>query len=229
VYNSFSYAQKKHPTLKSLDKYGRVIYVGSFSKSLFPGLRIGLIAAEQKIENEEGKVVPLVDEMVKVKAQITNNTSTISQAILGGVLLDLDFSLSKWNERKFESYRQKRDKMVESLNHNIKLFFNEWASGIKWIEPDGGFFVKMSLPFSIAMEDVYECAEKYRVIFCPMQFFYLNSEIDNEIRLTFSNLSLQDIDEGIKRLSFFLKERITGEQSINLNRNGALVGSMMFK
>lgn len=229
VYNSFSYAQKKHPTLKSLDKYGRVIYVGSFSKSLFPGLRIGLIAAEQKIENEEGKVVPLVDEMVKVKAQITNNTSTISQAILGGVLLDLDFSLSKWNERKFESYKQKRDKMVESLNRNIKLFFNEWASGIKWIEPDGGFFVKMSLPFSIAMEDVYECAEKYRVIFCPMQFFYLNSEVDNEIRLTFSNLSLQDIDEGIKRLSFFLKERVTGEQSINLNRNGALVGSMMFK
>jgi monomeric phenylalanine-4-hydroxylase len=61
VYNSFTYAQKKNPTLKSLDRYKRVIYVGSFSKSLFPGLRMGLIAADQYVENDKGEQVQLID------------------------------------------------------------------------------------------------------------------------------------------------------------------------
>ena len=208
VYNSFSYAQKKHPTLKSLDRYGRVLYVGSFSKSLFPGLRIGLIAADQKIENDEGVVVPLIDEMVKVKAQLTNNTSAISQAILGGILIDLDYSLSKWNDRKFQSYKEKRDKMVASLNKWVRNFSDDWAADIRWVEPDGGFFIRVTLPFSVKTSDVYKCAAEYGVIFCPMQFFYIDNEVDNEIRLTFSNLNFDEIEEGVRRLSLFLRSRI---------------------
>ena len=100
VYNSFTYAQKRRPTLKSLDKYNRVIYIGSFSKSLFPGLRLGLIAADQLIENIKGETVSLIDEMVKVKAQQTKNTPTINQAILGGVLLKYNYSLQEWSKPK---------------------------------------------------------------------------------------------------------------------------------
>jgi monomeric phenylalanine-4-hydroxylase len=205
VYNSFTYAQKKHPTLKSLDTSNRVIYVGSFSKSLFPGLRVGVIAADQVMENEFGENVLLIDEMVKVKAQLTNNTSTISQAILGGVLVELNFSLSDWSKPKFESYKKKRNAIVEALNKNIKIFADSWAREITWNEPDGGFFIKMALPFAIDIAEVLQCAEKFNVIFCPMRNFYLETGGENEIRLTFSNLSLDQIEKGIAQLAAFLK------------------------
>ena len=207
VYNSFTYAQKRNPTLKSLDKYNRVIYVGSFSKSLFPGLRLGLIAADQQIENEKGETIHLIDEMVKIKAQLTNNTSTVSQAILGGVLLDLNCTLSDWSKPKFESYKIKRDCMITSLNLYIKSCKDSWAKGITWNEPDGGFFIKMCLPFSVDTGDVSLCAGQFNVIFCPMRYFYLNQGGENEIRLTFSNLTLEQIESGVRQLAGYLKSR----------------------
>lgn len=205
VYNSFTYSQKKNPTLKSLDKFNRVIYVGSFSKSLFPGLRIGFIVANQKVEDDYGRETALVDEMVKIKAQLTNNTSTINQAILGGVLLDLNCSLSEWSKPKLESYKVKRDHMIKCLNTYVKSYEDDWARGIYWNEPEGGFFIKMILPFEIDNNSVIESASEFNVIFCPMRYFYLNSGGENEIRLTFSNLSLDEILLGIKRLALFLQ------------------------
>jgi len=208
VYNSFTYAQKKNPTLKSLDRYNKVIYVGSFSKSLFPGLRVGLIHADQQVENERGQVVPLIDEMAKVKAQLTNNTSAISQAILGGVLLDLNFSLHAWSRPKFDSYREKRNIMIKNLNDHIKRHCDTWAKDISWNEPDGGFFIKMTLPFPVEMNDVANCAAEYKVMFCPMRYFYLGDGGKNEIRLTFSNLAKEQIESGVKRLAAFLRGKI---------------------
>jgi (S)-3,5-dihydroxyphenylglycine transaminase len=206
VYNSFTYQQKRNPTLKSLDRYNRVIYVGSFSKSLFPGLRIGLLVADQKIENEMGQSVALIDEMVKVKAQLTNNTPTINQAILGGVLLEMNCSLSEWSQPKFESYRRKRDLTLASLREHIGAYADGWAKGIRWTEPDGGFFIKMTLPFLVDDEAVFESASRFNVIFCPMRYFYLNGGGEYELRLTFSNLSPEEIAQGIKQLACFLKD-----------------------
>ncbi len=207
VYNSFTYAQKKNPTLKSLDRCNRVIYVGSFAKSLLPGLRIGLVAADQQIENEDGENVALIDEIAKVKAQLTINTPTINQAILGGILLDQGCSLSALNRSKFESYKKKRDHMLDALNKYIKAFETEWAQGIRWNVPDGGFFIKLSVPFTVDNDSVSECAEKYGVIFCPMRYFYHKTGGEKELRLSFSNLSLNNIDAGIKQLAAYLKYR----------------------
>lgn len=222
VYNSFTYAQKKNPTLKSLDRYNRVIYVGSFSKSLFPGLRIGMIAADQQIEDDRGETVALIDEMVKVKAQLTNNTSAISQAILGGVLLDLDCSLSQYSKPKFESYRRKRDQMLHSLNNYIRG--NRWAEGISWNEPDGGFFIKMKLPFRISSDDVVECARDYGVLFCPMKYFYLQNKGEDEIRLTFSNLSHENIDRGVQQLADYLRDRVLRSSPLLLQETESNIG-----
>lgn len=206
VYNSFTYAEKKNPTLKSLDKFNRVIYVGSFSKSLFPGLRLGLIAADQQIENAFGETVPLIDEMVKVKAQLTNNTPTINQAVLGGILLNLQYSLSEWNKPKFESYRKKQSVMINALDKYIGT--QKWAADITWNRPEGGFFLKMTVPFNVDNEAVVESARNHNVIFCPMRYFYLGSGGENEIRLTFSNLSVAEIEQGVKQLSEFLKSML---------------------
>lgn len=208
VYNSFTYAQKRNPTLKSLDKNKRVIYVGSFSKSLFPGLRLGFIGADQKIENDIGETVPLIDQMAKVKALLTNNTPTINQAILGGVLLDHGYSLQEWSKPKYESYKAKKNKMLDSLNTYIRDFSDSWSEGIYWNEPDGGFFIKMTVPFEVLPENIYECARKYNVIFCPMKYFYLEKGGEFELRLTFSNLSLDTIDAGVKQLASYFRSVI---------------------
>lgn len=205
VYNSFTYLQQKNPTLKSLDKNNRVIYVGSFSKSLFPGLRIGLIICDQVLENESGEIVPLVHEMSKIKAQLSINTSTISQAILGGILIDLDYSLQKYNEDKFKSYKEKNEVLLAALNEHIGTHRTTWAKDIHWTEPHGGFFIKITVPFEVNESSVIESAERFGIIFSPMRFFYLNEGGEKEIRLTFSNLSLNQITDGIKKLASYFK------------------------
>jgi len=207
VYNSFTYQQKKNPTLKSLDKFNRVIYVVSFSKSLFPGLRIGLIAADQKVENDRGQDVFLIDEFVKVKAQLSNNTPTINQAILGGILLSGNYTLSELNRPKYESYKQKRDRVIAALDTYIRSEKYGWARDIDWNEPEGGFFIKMTLPFDVSPDDVIRCARDFGVLFCPMRNFYLEECGHNEIRITFSNLGFDEIDRGIRQLSLFLKDK----------------------
>jgi (S)-3,5-dihydroxyphenylglycine transaminase len=224
VYNSFTYAQKRNPTLKSLDKYNRVIYVGSFSKSLFPGLRLGLIAADQKIENEYGEATPLIDEMAKVKAQLTNNTPTINQAILGGILLDLNCTLSEWSKPKFERYKLKQSCMISYLDEYIGAYQNDWARDISWNRPEGGFFIKMTVPFAVDNNTVYESASEYNIIFCPMRNFYLQEGGANEMRLTFSNLSPAQIETGVKQLAAYLKWKITKDclqlaENLTLQKN----------
>jgi len=211
VYNSFTYSEKKSPTLKSLDRYNSVIYVGSFSKLLFPGLRIGLIACDQQVENEMGETVWLIDEMAKVKAMLTNNTSAISQAILAGVLLENQCSLSELNKKKFTRYKLKRDTILGALERYVGQYADDWAGGIGWNEPDGGFFIKLSVPFTVTREDVLVCAAEYNIIFCPMRYFYLNGGGEKEIRLTFSNLSIEQIDAGIQRLAGYLQSRVAAD------------------
>ena len=189
-----------------MDRYNRVIYVGSFAKSLFPGLRIGLIAADQYVENEAGVSVALIDEMVKVKAHLTNNTPTINQAMLGGLLLESGYSLREWSRPKFEAYRRKRDCMVGALHRHVGTYSREWAEGIRWNEPDGGFFLKLEVSFPVDDRSVEDCARRYGVIFCPMRYFYLENGGQCEIRLTFSNVTPENIELGVGRLAAWLKE-----------------------
>jgi len=207
VYNGFSYDKMKQPTLKSLDQAGRVIYVGSFSKLLFPGLRIGMIVAEQRVSIGNGKTTLLIDEMEKAKGLITNNTSTVSQAVLAGILIRHHCSLAEWNQEKIKKYKHKHDIMLQALDKYIGMHADGWAAGISWNRPGGGFFIRVFLPFAITQKDVLECAIHFGVIFCPMSNFYLNGGGEKEIRLTFSNHSPENIEKGISALAAFLQTR----------------------
>jgi DNA-binding transcriptional MocR family regulator len=216
VYNSFSYNEERNPTLKSLDKENRVIYVGSFSKLLFPGLRMGMIVADQKIRTKDGSVVPLMDELEKVKGAFTNNSPGITQAMLAGVLVREQFSLRQMNAPKINSYCQKRDALLAALNKFIQSYSDTWAAGISWNKPEGGFFIKISLPFDISNNDVLLCAEQYGVLFCPMAYFYLDGGGHNEIRLAFSKCTPVELEEGVKRLANFFRSKAQPQQPLSL-------------
>ena len=85
------------PTLKSLDRQRRVIHLGSFSKSAFPGARVGFAVADQPVTDAAGRTGLLADELAKIKSMVTVNTSAVSQAVIAGMLLACEGRVSKLN------------------------------------------------------------------------------------------------------------------------------------
>jgi (S)-3,5-dihydroxyphenylglycine transaminase len=75
------------PALKSLDRQRRVVYLGSFSKTAFPGARVGFAVADQLVTDAAGRTGLLADELAKIKSMVTVNTSSLSQAVIAGMLL----------------------------------------------------------------------------------------------------------------------------------------------
>jgi (S)-3,5-dihydroxyphenylglycine transaminase len=206
VYNNFSYDGDKPPSLKSLPGNEQVIYVGSFAKILYPGLRIGITIADQVLKRKNGTQFRLMDEMEKVKSYISNNTPVLSQAVLGGTLIRNGYSLRDLNSKKICAYSSKRDTMLAALDAHIGVHKNEWSRDISWNRPAGGFFIRISVPFDVTDEEVLACASRHGVIFCPMYHFYLDDNAGKkELRLAFSSQTHDNIRKGIEHLAAFFR------------------------
>ncbi|MCU0289137.1 MAG: PLP-dependent aminotransferase family protein [Acidobacteria bacterium] len=207
-YGYFRYDSEKIPTLKALDRYRRVLHIGSFSKTLFPAIRLGYIVADQ-VFNYNNRSVKLVEEFKKTKSFITVNTSTLLQSMVGGFLRRENHSLIASNVDKVKAIGRKRDIMIEALASASWGRGNERGTeAVKWNKPAGGFFLSMDIPFAMTDELLKECVEKYDVIFCPMSFFCLDSNRGTrQIRLAFSNMTPEKIQEGVKRLSAFIRAK----------------------
>lgn len=201
-YGMFSYDGPPLPTLKALDEHGVVIYMGSFSKTLFPGLRLGYLVADQTVVLPSGQRVPLAAELSKVKSLTTVNTSTVVQAIAGGLLLEAGGSLRPLMEEKLPFYRGNRDRMLAALEGSLG-----GLAGVRWNRPEGGFFLTVTLPFDFTDADLTACARDYGVIVCPMRFFALSPGRERQMRLSFSYVSEEQIAEGIGRFARFVRER----------------------
>ncbi len=208
AYSEFIYSGKKSLTLKALDVNKRVIYLRSFSKTLYPSLRLGAMVADQQVLNN-GKPEALSDLMAKTKGYLTVNTSSINQAIFGGILIQNNFSLKKMNNEKVLSMKRKRNQLLASLKKWMDVKKFPWAKEISWNIPNGGFFITIYVPFNVTKADVVFCAENHQVIVTPMSFFYLAKGGSNEIRLAFSNIKDHEIESAIKNLATYFKSRIT--------------------
>lgn len=202
-YGMFSYDGDPLPTMKALDEHGVVIYMGSFSKTLFPGLRLGYLVADQRVVLPSGERVSLAAELSKVKSLTTVNTSTVIQAIAGGILLESGGSLAPLMTGKLPFYRANRDRMLACLEEELGA-----GGPVSWNRPQGGFFLTLSLPFEFTPERLTECARDYGVIVCPMSFFALTSGRERQVRLSFSYVTEAQIEEGIGRFARFVHDRI---------------------
>jgi (S)-3,5-dihydroxyphenylglycine transaminase len=201
-YGMFSYDGPSLPTLKALDAHGVVIYMGSFSKTLFPGLRLGYLVMDQQVALPGGDRVPLAAELSKIKSLTTVNTSPVVQAIAGGILLETGGSLRPLVERKLPFYRGNRDRMLAALEETLGDL-----GEVRWNRPEGGFFLTLTLPFAFTDECLTACARDYGVIVCPMRFFALTPGRERQVRLSFSYVTEAQIDEGISRFARFVRDR----------------------
>ncbi len=209
-YGIFGSVNIIEPTLFSLDESDRsVIYLGSFSKTLFPGVRIGFIVSKR-----------LSTALTKIKSMLTLNTSPITQAIVGGMLLECRGDLRVFCEEKINFYQHN----LKHLLYQLEKVFPKGSllrSRISWNIPSGGFFLVLKLPCIVNLEALKVSAEKYGVLWAPMEIFYSPLQVSKEIRLSFSYLTPSEISEGVQRLNKFLKEylAILPEATIKDNQN----------
>jgi len=206
-YGMFAYDGPPLPTLKSLDEHGVVVYMGSFSKTLFPGLRLGYLVADQQVVLPNGDRVLLAAELSKVKSLTTVTTSPVVQAVAGGILIETGGSLRPLMEEKLPFYRANRDRMLACLEQSLG-----GVAGVRWNRPAGGFFLTLDLPFEFSDECLEACARDFGVVVCPMSFFALTPGRERQVRLAFSYVNGEQITEGVARLARFVRQRAAARE-----------------
>jgi (S)-3,5-dihydroxyphenylglycine transaminase len=201
-YGLFGLDEEPRPTLKSLDTDQRVIYLGSFAKSYFPGVRVGFLVADQAVVDAAGRRTLLAEELSTVKSMLTVNTSALSQAVVGGMLLDSGFSLRGANQAKIRFYRRNLQTLLAALERH---FGTEDGGAVRWNSPSGGFFVVVDVPVDASEELLEVSAREHGVLWTPMRFFYLDGGGTHAIRLSCSALEPAQIEEGVRRFAGLLK------------------------
>jgi 2-aminoadipate transaminase len=169
---------------------GNVIYCGTFSKILTPGLRIGWVVA----------AYPVIDKLVQVKQATDLHTSTFNQFVSYEVARDEEF-LNEHITMLRQVYRERRDLMLKTMD---ECFPEE----VTWTRPEGGLFLMVTMPPHLNARDVLKEALANDVAFVPVDDFFIGNAGHNMFRLNYSNARPEMIVEGIKRLGVVLKEAV---------------------
>jgi 2-aminoadipate transaminase len=180
--------EAEHRGSTTLD--GSVIYCGTFSKILTPGLRIGWVAA----------AFPVIDKLVQVKQATDLHTSTLNQFISYEVARDEAFVDQHVTMLK-DVYRQRRDLMLKTMD---ECFPQE----VTWTRPEGGLFLMVTMPAKLNAREILKQAIARDVAFVPADDFFIGDMGHSTFRLNYSNARPEMIVEGIKRLGVVLKEAL---------------------
>ena len=191
------------PTLKALDTDRRVVYLGSLAKTCFPGARVGYAVADQLVAAGDG-VRLLADELSKVKSMLTVNTSPLAQAMAGGKLLEHGCSLRAANHAETAVYRRNMRLVLQGLR---KRFPERHSRGVRWNSPRGGFFVVVTVPFIADDAMLEHSAREHRLLWTPMSHFYAGGGGANQLRLSISAVTPEQIEVGLDRLLALVEEQ----------------------
>ncbi|WP_063741362.1 aminotransferase-like domain-containing protein [Saccharothrix syringae] len=203
------------PTLKALDTSRRVVYLGSFAKSVLPGARVGYAVADQRVRDACGGVGLLADQLSKIKSMLTVNTSPIAQAVVGGRLLASGCRLAGANARERELYARNLRRVLDGLAER----FPSAADGVTWTAPTGGFFVVVTVPFPVDDDLLARSARDYGVLWTPMGHFYDDVTAVRALRLSFSTVSPDRIDTGLDRVAALINDRLGRPAVAVINRD----------
>ncbi|MYY81991.1 aminotransferase class I/II-fold pyridoxal phosphate-dependent enzyme [Streptomyces sp. SID335] len=192
------------PTLKSQDPAHTVVHIGSFSKTVFPGARVGFVVADQPVVDASGRTGLLADELAKIKSMVTVNTSSLSQAAVAGTLLAAGGKVSELNSAAAAYYGDAMRATLRELGAHLSPGRRE-ALGVRWNEPTGGFFLTLRVPFRADNDALIRSAQDFGVIWTPMTYFHPGGGGLHGIRLSTSYLTPAQISEGVARLVRFIE------------------------
>ncbi|WP_432667248.1 PLP-dependent aminotransferase family protein [Wukongibacter baidiensis] len=186
-YGELRFIGEKLPSLKSFDTEGRVIYMSTVSKILSPGLRVGWVCAPQKI----------IQKYTLLKQGTDLHTNTFSQMQVSKYIemYDLESHINKIKA----VYKNRCNLMIEAIK-------NEFPDGIKYTHPEGGLFIWVELPSQINSREVLDRCLDNDVAFVPGGSFFPNGGNENTLRLNYSNMTEERIEEGIIRIAKVLRE-----------------------
>ncbi len=181
AYSLLSYDRDTLPPLLTLNNSEYIITIGSFSKILSPGLRTGFIIAPKELIKPLRLLKEASDLCCGIYAQ-----KLIYYFCKNGFL--------KNNLEKLRKiYKEKRNKLREAL----EVYFLNKAT---WNNPEGGFFFFLTFPENIDCYDLAEKALENKTSFVPGEEFFVNGKGKNTARISFSQIDLEDIFEGVRRL-----------------------------
>ncbi|MFB9465402.1 aminotransferase-like domain-containing protein [Streptomyces cinereospinus] len=205
-YGFFVRAGSNLPTLKSMDRERRVLHLGSFAKTAMPGARVGYVVADQEVVGPGGRRSLLADELSKIKSMTTVNTSAISQAVVGGLLVECDCRLREANAGAVAHYAANLTTLLGELERHFPEERRR-ALGVSWNEPTGGFFLVVDVPFVADTKALEHSARAFGVLWTPMSDFYTEGGGERRLRLSCSALTADQIVEGVQRLARFIESQ----------------------
>ena len=188
-YGELRFEESERIPYIGMNKTNKNIYLGSFSKIITPGMRLGYIIADKEIIR-----------MLETAKQASDLHSNIfAQYLISDYLQNND--LDKHIEKIKKLYKEQATTMVEAM----KEYF---PSNIKFTIPKGGMFTWVTLPEGESVLRLFDKAIAKNVAFVPGHPFYVNPHPDkvNTLRLNYTNADSETIKTGIKRLSEALKE-----------------------
>ncbi len=166
------------------------IYMGSFSKTLAPGLRLGFLVAPKQ----------LYPKLLQAKQAADLHTPSFNQRMVAEVLKDgfLDHHVPTIRAL----YKAQRDAMLAALEKHLA------GTGVQWNTPDGGMFLWVKLPAGMDAVALLPKAVERNVAFVPGAAFYSDAAQKNTLRMSFVTASVEQIDEGVALLAQTIREQL---------------------
>jgi DNA-binding transcriptional MocR family regulator len=180
-YCDLRYEGEPLPSLKALDEHGHVIYLSSFSKVLFPGLRIGWLAAPR----------PAARQLALAKQAADLHSSTAGQFVLDRFVRAGHYARHIAGLRP--EYTRRRDLMHDVLRRSA-------PREVAWNRPEGGFYFWLRVPDGIRQVHLLGLAAERRVSYLPGDACFADEPGANYLRLNFTLAAPEQIREGVTRL-----------------------------
>jgi 2-aminoadipate transaminase len=188
-YGLLRYEGEALPTLLSLDGGEFVIYLGTFSKILSAGLRLGWTVAPR----------PVLEKINLGKQGVDLCTSSMTQCFVAAYFAEVDWQ--DYLGSLIGIYRRRRDILLDALAEHF-------PPQSTWTHPDGGLFVWATLPDYIDTTDLLARALQENVAFVPGRAAFLDGRGASSMRLNFSGVGDDDIREGVRRIGKVVREQV---------------------
>lgn len=187
-YGDLCYSGEPLPKMLNMNPDG-VIYMGSFSKILTPGIRLGYVVGP----------VPLIRKLEQAKQAADLHTAQLTQMVVYEVIKDGFLEQHIPTIRKF--YSEQCDVMLNAMSAHF-------PEGVHWTRPEGGMFIWVTLPKHMDAKQLLDEAIQDNVAFVHGGPFYANEVEKNTLRLSFVTVSPERINEGIAKLGKLFTARI---------------------